>query len=228
MGFAAEDSRRVGADALVGVGYLHIRRLADDDGAGHRGFRGDDINHPTDTQTADFLVLGKRQMDGTGKIAFGNNRHHSEDTCDKALNVGGAAAVEPAVPFRHVERIARQFLSIDGHRVRMPRQNDAAFDIASDGDEQVRFVTVVGFDDPVGRGLGRTDTPRCSLSSACWNCATLYQTRSGRTGLTQRYRHLSPSTAPEPGGEQHQHSEELQPAKQHAGRQHPFRTVRQS
>ena len=45
---------------------------------------------------------------------------------DEALHVGGAAAVEPAILLRHVERVGVPVLAVDRHHVGMPGEDQAA------------------------------------------------------------------------------------------------------
>ena len=76
----------------------------------------------------------RRQKSGTGR----------EHAGEKALHVGGAAAVELAVALGDDERIGCPWLAVDGHDVGMARERDAAHMRGADGGVKSGLAAVCG------------------------------------------------------------------------------------
>ena len=76
-------------------------------------------------------------MKGALEAAFEEFRHKRERDGDEALHVAGAAAVNPAVPLDHLERVGTPRLAVNGNDIRVARQDDAAIALVAQGREQV-------------------------------------------------------------------------------------------
>ncbi|MNS58027.1 hypothetical protein D3C72_909320 [compost metagenome] len=113
-------------DALVRHHHLHARGFA------HHAALGADAafqqvgQHVRGTRAADFLVIGKRQVDRLLARHGQEFRHQRQRTGDEALHVAGAAPIEKPVFFNELERVRAPVLAIHRHHVGVARQDDAA------------------------------------------------------------------------------------------------------
>ncbi len=115
-------------EPLWPVTTLHPGRLAHD----HGGWSRDDAAAISSTRNGapwqpDFLVIGQGEMDRPSQSSLQHPRHGGERKRVETLHVAGAASVEPAIPFRQDERIARPCLALHRHDVGMAGEDDPAF-----------------------------------------------------------------------------------------------------
>ncbi len=122
--------------ALVADDDLHLGWLADESTERPYFLLRDLGKHRPHADATDLLVIGDRQMNRHCQLRFQHLRHHREAYRDKALHVGGAAAVELAVAFEQLERIMAPVLAHDRHHVGMPRQHEARTILRPDRDPE--------------------------------------------------------------------------------------------
>ncbi|KTT87946.1 hypothetical protein NS44R_15140, partial [Mammaliicoccus sciuri] len=125
---------------LVADDHLHPGRLADEAAERLHALARDLAQHRTDTDAADLLVIGDRKMDRRLQVDLDHLRHHSGTDRDKALHVGGAAAVQLSVALDQFKRVVGPVLSRDRHDVGVPRQNQACLVLRADRDPQRGFL----------------------------------------------------------------------------------------
>ncbi len=96
-------------------------------------------------------------MDRRRELRLQHLRHHGEADRDKALHVGGAAAVELAVALDELERIVAPVLAHDRHDVGVARQHEAGAILRPDRHPQRRLLSGLVDDaitlDAVGRKI---------------------------------------------------------------------------
>lgn len=88
-------------------------------------------------------------MHGTSKATMLDVGNRREAGGDEAFHVAGAARIEPIILAAQRERVAGPGLAIDGDRIDMAGQRDAARFLRSDGRVQVRLRTGGILADPV-------------------------------------------------------------------------------
>ena len=125
--------------ALVAADDLHGGGLSDDDGERGRQVLGQVRDEAFDAGAADFLVVGKGEVDGRGEVGRGHAFGVGNAAGDEALHVRRAAGVQLAVAFGEGERVRVPVLVVHGHDVGVAGQNDAAGAIGTDGGPEVRL-----------------------------------------------------------------------------------------
>ncbi len=125
--------------ALVAGDDAHQGRLAHE--AAQRLDRGpaQPRDQVADADAADLLVVGDREMDRADEPPCRHVGHRREATGEEALHVGSAAAEEPAVAARQLERIARPGLPVCWDHVGMPGQDIARRFGGPDGRPDIRL-----------------------------------------------------------------------------------------
>ncbi len=137
MAFQPGYGRSDGATAFMGVDYLHLRRLPNDQGLGAHGQALEVAREVGGAQAAHFLVIRQREMDRQVQPAGDHFGHQGQGDGRKTLHIRRAPAIQAAVGFRHLERRMGPVLAIHRHHVRVARQHHAAVHHGADGGEQV-------------------------------------------------------------------------------------------
>ena len=98
--------------------------------------------HGTHAQTADFLVIGKRQMQGLLERRAREMRHRRQRTGDEALHVRHATPIQTPIALQQLERIDGPRLPVHRHHIRVARHRNARLVGRSDGGEQAGLVAL--------------------------------------------------------------------------------------
>ena len=109
------------------------------------------VDHQGRALAADFFVEREREMDRLFQIKRGESWGEGTTQGDEAFHVAGAAPKQMFAFFRETERICVPILAVNRYDVRMPRQNQTAWDIGPETRPEIGLVAGGVFDPLAGR-----------------------------------------------------------------------------
>eukprot|EP01022_Parablepharisma_sp_SALTPOND_P029462 TRINITY_DN735_c0_g1_i1.p1 TRINITY_DN735_c0_g1~~TRINITY_DN735_c0_g1_i1.p1 ORF type:complete len:1397 (+),score=453.90 TRINITY_DN735_c0_g1_i1:9191-13381(+) len=120
-------------DALVGHHHVHAGGFAHHAAIDLDAALDDLFQHHRRADAADFLVIGKRQVDGLGTRHGQEFRHQRQRSGDETLHVAGTATVQAAILLGDLEGIGIPLLAVHRHHVGVTGEDDATLGAASQG-----------------------------------------------------------------------------------------------
>ncbi len=111
--------------ALMRGDRLHQRRFTHNAQARPDRCILEQVKQPPDADTADFLIIGKSEMNGRLERRFHRPLRHRKAAGNEAFHVGAAPPVKIAAAPREFERVRRPGLALDRYDIRVPRQNNS-------------------------------------------------------------------------------------------------------
>src|SRR5690606_7797459 len=153
MSRAADHARAKKIHSLVPGHQPHGGGFADDDQTRRREVRHDILDHAGDPQAADFLVVGHGDVDRPTKRPCRELRRQGHRDGQEGFHVGGAAAIEAAVPLRHDEGVAAPALALNRHDIAVAGQDDTARYLRTDGGEKISLGAFLVHCAPAARAV---------------------------------------------------------------------------
>ena len=145
--FLAMAEGAVGTLALVAEDELHLGRFADEAQERPQRRQVQHVEQAAHTDAADFLVMRQRQLQRPAQRGVGGLEHGVDRQGDKAFHVAAAAAVDPPVLQRRLERRHAPGLAGGGHHVGVPGQQDPRHIARASAGEQIGLAPALVLDD---------------------------------------------------------------------------------
>lgn len=131
------DARVQGADPLVLSGDPHPGRLTDDDGGGYGQHLLSRRDHGRRAEAAHFLIVGEHQMHRPREAHVSPGRYSTQRCGNEPFHVTRAARVQAIVALGQGKGVAAPRLPVNRHDIRVPREDEPAFDRRSNRREEV-------------------------------------------------------------------------------------------
>ena len=101
------------------------------------------VQHAAHPDAADFLIVGKRKMNGRAEFALHRGMGEIEAAGNEALHVSRAATIVVATAGAQLKRIAAPVLPLDRHHIRMPRKRNPRLVLRTNGGPEIGLPAIL-------------------------------------------------------------------------------------